>query len=277
MGEAFTNSLPRITSILRGAISRADRFITKDLEEAIPLAAAKSDRIHVARELQSIFQPINFSHDDLPPGHIIEKPLYKQRAYHRLVHPILPHAYPLKPESLESVAYAVYVLHAVQGLRPAQYEGDAAQILRIALAATQKAENYEANAALSIVLKIVVQDPKLVQDHVPSVIAASKHVYANASSTAIANPMQVDQQGDASPWKIPAGETQPRGMSVDRATLRRKSVQLLNVLAGELDQVSGRPYARGVCAHLQMVLGDQQRNIRGLAQTAKKTWSQLID
>lgn len=281
MSDLSLSHFNRIIGILWGAIARGDQFLSKTLSEAISHAAARSGRArsnHVARGLHLLLLPLETLCPALPPAHTITKRLYKQWAYHHCVHPILQRAYPLQPEGDESVAYAIYTLHAANALTFAQYEADANMILRVALAAMQHgaAEYPDVEAAFGVVLHILARDPRLVRDHAASVVGACKHVYARAAVAA--RPQKNDVA--PGPWRsLPWGElgTGQAGDDPDgRAELRERSVYLLHRLARQLDEMAARACADEVVAHLETVLGDQLRYIRQLAQAAKGEWLKLL-
>lgn len=290
MTELSFPQFNRIVGILWGAIARGDQFVSKSLSEAISHAAARSGRVrsnHVARSLHLIFLPLETLCPALPPAHTTTKRLHKQWAYHHCVHPILPHAYPLQPESDESVAYATYALHAARALTLAQYEADADRILRVALATMKRhgadaAEHPDVEAAFAVVLHILARDPKLVKDHAASIVGACKHVYATA---AVAAPQHDDAAAVAAaatpgPWRsLPWGELGAGRAGDDpagRAELRERSVYLLHRLARQLDEMAARACADEVVVHLETVLSDQLRYIRQLAQAAKADWLKLL-
>lgn len=284
-GDMPIQDLSYMEGILWGAIARGDRFISKSLSQAISDAAAKSGPIignNIARDMAQIVLPMDSVSDTTPPAHTIEKRLHRQWAYFHCVQPILQKAYPLHPEDSESVTYAIYVLNTVQHLTLAQYETDAEKILRIALASMQKAEYPEVDAAFTIVLHIVNQDPKLVKDHVASIVAACRQIYVRAarpSGSALQNDL-VDGSSNPDPWKVQQpGVSKPSafGKSENRDEIRRKSIRLLKTLCKQLNEVESRAYAGEVMVHLEEVLGDQRRHIRQLAQVAKRAWSSLLD
>lgn len=273
----------RIVGNLWGAVTRGDRFLSKSLSEAISHAVAKCDRSrshHVARGLHILFLPLDTLYAALPPAHVITKRLHKQWAYHHCVHGVLNLAHPPQPESDESVAYAIYVLHAARALSPAQYEADADKILRIALVVMHKAvEHSDIEAALAVTLDILAKDARLVGNHAASVMAACVHVYTKALVSSKHN-ASAEHQEPSSPWRsLPWGEISggsvSGGSATARAELRERSVYLLLRLARDLDEPAARPRADEVIAHLETVLGDQLRHIRQLAQAAKGAWLKL--
>lgn len=288
MADLSFSQFNRIVGILWGAIARGDQFLSKTLSEAISHAAAKSGRVsskHTARELHLLFLPLETLCPNLPPAYTITKRLHKQWAYHHCVHPILTRAYPLQPEGDESVAYAIYALHAVKNLTLAQYEADADKILRIALIAMHKAvEHPDIEAAFSVVLHILGRDPRLVKDHVASVVGACKHVYTKAAGPPSSlSGDNTEPQGGTDPWgSLPWGElgggaaAAAGGDPTGRAKLRETSVYLLQRMARELDEMAARACADEVIVHLETVLGDQLRYIRQLAQAAKGAWLKLL-
>lgn len=247
----------RIVSILIGAMTRGDRFIDKDLVEAISHAAAKSgprQGRRVARFLSKVF----VSPSDLGP--LIKNPIHRQRTYHQCIHPVIGDAYPSQPEQDNSVIYAVFVLHAVKQLTLEQYEGDADRIVRIALAAMQKATHIkDIDAACLIILDILKHEPALLQDHVSSIVAASQHVYLNAATAA-------ESGNENNPWG-PALSTDS-----GRLAVRKRCIRILRVLPQQMDDRVVRPDANGVLAFLLEVLADRAREVRHLAQTARNAW-----
>lgn len=291
MADLSFSEFNRIVGILWGTVTRGDQFLSKTLSEAISHAAARSGRAsstHIARELHLLFLPLEtMGVSQLPPAHTLTKRLHKQWAYHHCVHSVLSQAYPLQAEGDESVAYALYVLHAVKNLTVAQYEADADKILRIALTAMQKAEFPDVEAAFAVVLHILSQDPRLVKDHVASIVTTCKHVYTKSLPTRTAtssdskppplSPAGEDGGAAPSPWtSLPWGEFVPRAQTdADRARLREKSVVLLRRLGRDLDEMDVRAQADEVMSHLETVLGDQFRYIRQLAQVAKSGWMKL--
>lgn len=254
----------RIVSILIGAMTRGDRFIDKDLIEAISHAAVKSgprQGRHVARFLSKVFT----SPTDL--GSLIKNPIHRQRTYHQCVHPVIGNAYPLQPEKKQedSVIYAVFVLHAAKQLTLDQYEGDAHRIVRIALAAMQKATHIQdIDAACSIILDILKREPALLQDHVSSIVAASQHVYTNATRKVLA--VETEYGAVSSSWG-PAFSTDS-----GRLTVRKRCIRILKVLPQQMDDRVVRPDANGVLAFLLEVLADKAREVRHLAQSARNAW-----
>lgn len=261
----------RIVSILVGAMTRGDRFIDKALEEAISHAAVKSGPRRgglIARFLCKIFaEPTDL-------GPLIKNPIHRQRTYHQCVHPVIQAAYPLQPEKDDSVIYAVFILHAVKQLTLEQYEGDADRIVRIALAAMQKAAHIQdVEAACSVLLDILKREPALLQDHVSSIVAASQHVYLNAARK-VALPHT--RSGASAEEDSILADTNPWGpkFSTDRGRLavRKRCVRILMVLPQQMDDRVVRPDANGVLAFLLEVLADRAREVRHLAQTARNAW-----
>lgn len=282
-GDMSLRDLSYMEGILWGAIARGDRSITKSLSEAIADAAVKSGRIggnNVARDMAQIVLPMDRVSDTISPAHTIEKRLHKQWAYFHCIQPVLQKAYPLHSEDSDSVTYAIYVLNTVQHLTLAQYESDAEKVLRIALASMQKAEYPEVDAAFTIVLHIVNQDPKLVKDHVASIVTACKQVYVRAAKPSGPAPRDIgDGSSNTDFWKVqqPGAYKLASGKSESRDEIRRKSVRLLKTLCKQLNEVESRAYAGEVMVHLEEVLGDQRRHIRQLAQVAKRAWASLLD
>lgn len=269
----------RIISILWGALTRGDQFISKHLVDAISHAAVKSGRLSIARQCQTILLSMGDLHSSTPPAHTLEKRLYKQRTYHQCVRPALESAYPLQPESVDSVISAVYVLHTVKHLTLAQYEQDADKIMRVALIAMQKAEFADIDAAFTIILHVMTENPRLIKDHIASIVATCKRVYIKFAVPSARGPRQQGNESCANLWRTsttdnsrPMPET-----DADRAILRKKSVVLLQRLALELDELASRGMAEGVLLHMEIVLGDQHRYIRQLARVAKDAWVKLLE
>lgn len=289
MASMSSENFFHVMSILRGAITRGDQFISKVLLEAISHAAVKSGRLPIARQCQIIFLSVGGGLHPGDPAHTVEKRLHKQRTYHQCVQPALESAYPLQPESVDSVISAVYILHTVKHLNLAQYEQDADKILRVALTAMQKADFADIDACFAIILHVMTENPRLIKDHIASIVATCKRVYvrfAATSSEASSHPQKIvlptSQEGDeGSPdlWKTTTTD-EPRPMpetDADRALLRKKSVILLQRLALELDELASRSLAEGVLLHMEIILGDQHRDIRQLARVAKEAWAKLLE
>lgn len=255
----------RIVSILVGAMARGDRFIDKGIEDAISHAAVKGGSHQgrlIARFLSRIFaEPAEL-------GPLIKNPIHRQRTYHRCVHSVIQDTYPLQPEQGDSVIYAVFVLHAVKQLTLDQYEGDADKIVRIALAAMQKgAHIQDIDAACTIILNILKQEPALLQDHVSSIVAASQHVYLRAARKLDLAPVQREDSTLTDTLWGPAFSTDS-----GRLAVRKRCIRMLKVLPQQMDDVVVRPDANGVLAFLLEVLADKARDVRHLAQTARNAW-----
>lgn len=215
----------------------------------------------MARFLSKVFA----SPTDLGP--LIKNPIHRQRTYHQCIHPVIGDAYPSQPEQDDSVIYAVFVLHAVKQLTLDQYEGDAERIVRIALAAMQKATHIQdIDAACSIILNILKHEPALLQDHVLSIVAASQHAYLNAAVTT-----RAELENDSSPWG-PALSTDS-----GRLAVRKRCIRILRVLPQQMDDRIVRPDANGVLAFLLEVLADRAREVRHLAQTARNAWLRVAE
>lgn len=267
MADIPEDKFRRMVCILVGAMARGDRYIDRDLEDAVSHAAVKGGPHRgklMARFLSNIVtEPSN-------PGYLIRNPIHRQRTYNRCVHPVLKDAYPLQPEGSDSVTYAVYVLHAVKQLTLDQYEEDVDKVIRIALAAMQKAVHiHDVDAACSIILHILKREPSLLQDHVSSIVAASKYVYLNAAQKVVATSIPADTATD--PWKpVYANED-------GRFIVRKKTIRLLKALPQQIDERFVRPEANVVLAFLLEVLADKAREVRQLAQPARNAWLRIAE
>ncbi|PSR88920.1 Dos2-interacting transcription regulator of RNA-Pol-II-domain-containing protein [Coniella lustricola] len=293
MASMSLNDLSRIVQILTGALRRGDRALTGDMFLAIRTAAVKGGLArgkHMARILNQLFR----TPSEQPKAggavasgghhnHTIQKRLYQQRVYYQCIQPVLKESYPLKSQSPDSVINAIYVLHAVRNLTSKQYEEDKPEILRIALAAMQKAENpVDTDAACAIVLHLAITNTSsaMMGAYVSTIIAACKHVYQRGLSIGNGKTdlktVGVDDASSVWEEQVPE-DARPRFVGrVDPIDIRKKSVRLLRLLP-EVDEAAVRAYANGVLMHLATVQADKCRDVRQLAQEAKKKWIKVAE
>lgn len=287
---ADLDDFSRFTTILAGAFARRDKHIKSGLTTAVCHAAAKSSQEtapQVARILSRLFATSKALD---PANHTIQKPLYLQWTYHQCVHPILQLAYPLSQQqttpgpSRDSTIYAIYALHAVKHLSFDHYAPDAASIVRIVLAAMQKAaDNYDIEAACTVALQILHREPALLRTHVSSVVAAAKRVYKKAvldpsSSVSSGAGHAAAEEGDwpASPAVLGGGGGGRRfSYDGDREKIRKMSFRILQMLPVQLDETVVRPHADEVRVHLSWALGDRVREVRRVAEVAQGAWAKV--
>lgn len=268
----------RFAAILAGAFARRD-LPAAALSSTISHAAAKAGTEmgpYVARILSQLFSASKRGLLD-SANHTIQRPLYLQWTYQRCVQPVLNLAYPLSREG-NSVVYSIYVLHAVKSLALGHYADDAPTVVRIVLAAMQKATNsYDVEAACGIALRILAGEPAMFRSHVASLVKAAKGVYGRSLPTpAIQGPAQTAQ--DDKEWPVDKEEYAQSGRfryAGDRETIRRMALRTLEVLPAQLDENDLRAYADEVRTHLSVALGDRVRDVRRGAEAAQSAWSKI--
>lgn len=268
----------RFAAILAGAFARRD-LPAAALASTVSHAAAKAGTFmgpSVARILSQLFSSSKKGHLD-PANHTIQRPLYLQWTYQQCVQPVLGLAYPLSREDT-SVVYSIYVLHATKSLTLGHYADDAPTIVRIVLAAMQKATNsYDVEAACGIALQILAGDPALFRSHVASLVKAAKSVYGRSL------PVPVDYHRtltalDEKEWPVDKEDhTQGARFSYsgDREKIRRMALRTLEVLPAQLDENDLRAYADEVRVQLSVALGDRVRDVRRAAEAAQSAWSRI--
>ncbi|ROW00323.1 hypothetical protein VMCG_07234 [Cytospora schulzeri] len=282
---ADLDDFSRFTAILAGAFARRDKYIKAGLTTAVCHAAAKASQENspqIARILSQLFATSKALD---PANHTIQKPLYLQWTYHQCVHPILQLAYPLSQQqqqqttpgpSRESTIYAVYALHAVKHLSFEHYAPDAASIVRIVLAAMQKAaDNYDVEAACAVALQILHRESALFRTHVSSVVAAAKRVYEKAvldPSNSSGRP--ATEEGDWPASQAGGGDKRFR-YEGDRERIRKMSFRILQMLPAQFEDTVVRPYADEVRVHLSWALGDRVREVRRVAEVAQGAWARV--
>lgn len=268
----------RFAAILAGAFARRDRPAAA-LASTISHAAAKGGiemGPYIARILSQLFSSSKTGLLD-PANHTIKKPLYLQWTYQRCVQPVLGLAYPLARDGT-SVVYSIYVLHAVKHLALGHYADDAPSVVRIVLAAMQKATNsYDVEAACGIALQVLAGDPGLLRSHVTSLVKAAKHVYGQALPVPVADDRSLAAQDDGQ-WPVGKEEFAQHGRFRyvgDKERIRRMALRILEVLPAQLDENGLRAYADEVRVHLSVALGDRVRDVRRAAEAAQSTWSRI--
>ncbi|KAK7744860.1 hypothetical protein SLS53_003093 [Cytospora paraplurivora] len=281
--DADLDDFSRFTAILAGAFARRDKYITSGITTAVSHAAAKGNKEtspQIARILSQLFATSKALD---PANHTIHKPLYLQWTYHQCVRPVLQLAYPLsqtqtnsKP-SRESTIYAIYILHAAKNLSFEHYAPDVASIVRIVLAAMQKAADiYDIEAACTVTLQVLHRDPELFRSHVSSVVAAAKRVYEEAAL----DPSKTRARIAADDGDWPASTAGDGGNSRfryegNRDKIRKQSFKILQLLPTQLDDNVVRPYADAVRVHLHWALGDRVREVRRVAESALAAWAKI--
>lgn len=268
----------RFAAILAGAFARRD-LPAAALASTISHAAAKAGTEmgpYVARILSQLFSSSKKGLLD-PANHTIQKPLYLQWTYQQCVQPVLGFAYPLSREDT-SVVYSIYVLHAVKCLALGHYADDAPTVVRIVLAAMQKATNsYDIEAACGIALQILAGDPALFRSHVASLVKAAKSVYGRALPVPAVPDRALTAQGDKE-WPADKEEYAQSGRfryAGDREKIRRMALRTLEVLPAQLDENDLRAHADEVRVHLSVALGDRVRDVRRAAEAAQSAWSRI--
>ncbi|KUI66512.1 hypothetical protein VM1G_01336 [Cytospora mali] len=273
----------RFTAILAGAFARRDKYITSGLTTALSHAAAKGSKEmspQIARILSQLFATSKALD---PANHTIQKPLYLQWTYHQCVHPILQLAYPLSQQttpgpSTDSTIYAIYVLHAVKRLSFQHYAPDAASIVRVVLAAMQKAaDNYDVEAASTVTLQILHREPTLFRGHVSSVVAAAKRVYEKTVLDPSLSRVGSAVEGDwpAGPVAVLDGGDKRFRYEGDREKIRKMSFRILQMLPVQFEETIVRPHADEVRVHLSWALGDRVREVRRVAEVAQGAWAKV--
>jgi hypothetical protein len=268
----------RFAAILTGAFARRD-LPAAALATAVSHAAAKAGTEmgpYVARILSQLFSS---SKKGLlnPANHTIQRPLYLQWTYQQLVQPVLGLAYPLCREDT-SVAYSIYVIHAVKSLTLTHYADDTPTIIRIVLAAMQNAANsYDVEAACSIALQVLAGDPDLFRSHVASLVKAAKSVYSRSLPVPSVYDRTLAGQ-DGQEWPVEK-EGYARGgrfrYAGGREKIRRMALRTLEVLPAQLDETDLRAYADEVRVQLSVALGDRVRDVRRAAEAAQSAWSRI--
>ncbi|KUI57878.1 hypothetical protein VP1G_05152 [Cytospora mali] len=218
-----------------------------------------------------------------PANHTIQKPLYLQWTYHQCVHPILQWAYPLSQQtnpgpSTDSTIYAIYVLHAVKHLSFQHYAPDAASIVRIVLAAMQKAaDNYDVEAACTVTLQILHREPTLFRGHISSVVAAAKRVYEKTVLDPSLSRVGSAVEGDwpVGPVAVLDGGDKRFRYEGDREKIRKMSFRILQMLPVQFEETIVRPHADEVRVHLSWALGDRVREVRRVAEVAQGAWAKV--
>lgn len=260
---------------------------------AVSHAAAKSGKEtspQIARLLSQLFAT---SKDLDPANHTIQKPLYLQWTYHQCVHPVLNLAYPLSQTqsqtspapgpsspSRESTLYAIYALHAVRHLSFEHYAPDAASIVRVVLAAMQKAaDNHDVEAACTVTLQMLRRESALFRTHVASVVAAAKRVYQKAVLDPSLSSGAGGGPGAGGDWPVGLGALSGGGERFryegDREGIRKMSFKILQLLPLKFDETVVRPYADEVRVHLSWALGDRVREVRRVAEAAQGAWAKI--
>ncbi|POS76916.1 hypothetical protein DHEL01_v204692 [Diaporthe helianthi] len=268
----------RFAAILAGAYARRD-LPAAALASTVSHAAAKSGTEmgpYVARILSQLFSSPKKGLLD-PANHTLQKPLYLQWAFQQLVQPVLGLAYPLSHDDT-SVVYSIYVLHAVKSLSLGHYADDAPAVVRIVLAAMQKATNsYDVEAACGISLQILAGDPALFRSHVASLVKAAKSVYNRSlPGPAIYDGTLTAQ--DNKDWPVDKEQYEQGGRfryAGDREKIRRMALRTLEVLPAQLDEHDLRAYVDEVRVHLCVALGDKVRDVRRAAEAAQSAWSRI--
>lgn len=231
---------------------------------------------YVARILSQLFSTSKKGLLD-PANHTIQKPLYQQWTYQKCVQPVLNLAYPLSREAA-SVVYSIYVLHAIKSLALGHYADDAPTVVRIVLAAMQKATNsYDVEAACGIALQILAGEPALFRSHVASLVKAAKSVYGRALPVPAVSDRALTAQDDKE-WPADKEEYAQGGRfkyAGDRERIRRMALRTLEVLPSQLDENDLRAYADEVRTHLSVALGDRVRDVRRAAEAAQSAWSKI--
>ncbi|KAG8159081.1 hypothetical protein KVR01_010742 [Diaporthe batatas] len=268
----------RFAAILAGAYARRD-LPAAALASTVSHAAAKSGTgmgPYVARILSQLFSSPKKGLLD-PANHTIQKPLYLQWAFQQLVQPVLRLSYPLSRDDT-SVVYSIYVLHAVKSLRLSHYADDAPVVVRIVLAAMQKATNsYDVEAACGISLHILAGDPALFRPHVASLVKAAKSVYDRSFPVPAVHNRTLTVQDDKD-WLVDKDQDTQGGRfryAGDREKIRRMALRTLEVLPAQLDENDLRAYADEVRAQLCVALGDRVRDVRRAAEAAQSAWSRI--
>lgn len=286
--SADLDDFSRFTAILAGAFARRDKYIKSGLTTAVCHAAAKGSpetSPQIARILSQLF--VTSKALD-PANHTIQKPLYLQWTYHQCVHPILELAYPISQQqqqqqttpgsSRDSTIYAIYALHAVKHLSFEHYAPDAASIVRIVLAAMQKAaDNYDVEAACAVTMQVLQREPALFRTHVSSVVAAAKRVYEKAVLDPSSVSTTADRPAAEGDWPAsPVGEGDRRFRYVgDRERIRKMSFRILQLLPMQFEESLVRPHADEVRVHLSWALGDRVREVRRVAEVAAGAWAKV--
>lgn len=278
MANISLEHFARVVNILVGALRRGDRYVSGETESAISQAATKGgpqQGKYMARILaQLVRTPADL--DIGPRDHTIQKRLCQQRLYYQCVRPALQRAYPLSPEEEDAVIYAIYVLHGAKNLTWEQYDEDRAEILRIALAAMQKAEHLsDVDAACTIVLHLVDAS---IGEYVSTIVAACKHVYQKVFPVPRLHE-DSDEEDLTNPWtEVPLKDVKRQYVQkVNPVEIRQKSIRLLRKLPSKFDEMVVRPYAHIVLAHLAEVQADKSREVRQLAQAAREEWTKVAE
>lgn len=268
----------RFAAILAGAFARRD-LPAAALSSTISHAAAKAGTEmgpYVARILSQLFSSSKKGLLD-PANHTVQRPLYLQWTYQQCVQPVLSLAYPLSREAT-SVVYSIYVLHAVKSLALGHYADDAPAVVRIVLAAMQKATNsYDVEAACGIALQVLAGEPALFRSHVASLVKAAKGVYGR-SLPAPATHGRAQAAQDDKEWPADKEEYAQSGRfryAGDRERIRRMALRTLEVLPAQLDENDLRACADEVRTHLSVALGDRVRDVRRAAEAAQSAWSKI--
>ncbi|KAG6362244.1 hypothetical protein INS49_010474 [Diaporthe citri] len=268
----------RFAAILAGAFAHRD-LPAAALSSTVSHAAAKAGMEmgpYVARILSQLFSTSKKGLLD-PANHTIQKPLYLQWTYQQCVQPVLNLAYPLSREDA-SVVYSIYVLHAVKSLALGHYADDAPTVVRIVLAAMQKATNsYDIEAACGIALQILAGEPALFRSHVASLVKAAKSVYGRVLPVPVVYDRALTAHDDKE-WPVDKEEYAQGGRfkyAGDREKIRRMALRTLEVLPSQLDENDLRAYADEVRVHLSVALGDRVRDVRRAAEAAQSAWSKI--
>lgn len=268
----------RFAAILAGAYARRDRP-TAALSSTISHAAAKAGTEmgpYVARILSQLFSTSKKGLLD-QANHTTQKPLYLQWTYQQCVQPVLSLAYPLSREDV-SVVYSIYVLHAVKSLALGHYADDAPMVVRIVLAAMQKATNsYDIEAACGIALQILAGEAVLFRSHVASLVKAAKSVYGRTLPVPVVYDKALTAHDDKE-WPADKVEYTQAGRfkyAGEREKIRRMALRTLEVLPAQLDENDLRAYADEVRTHLSVALGDRVRDVRRAAEAAQSAWSKI--
>ncbi|KAH8675443.1 Dos2-interacting transcription regulator of RNA-Pol-II-domain-containing protein [Xylariales sp. PMI_506] len=203
-------------------------------------------------------------------NHAIVKRLKGQWIYNQLLKPNLQNCFVQLSDTTQlaeaeqvSTNYSVVVFAMLKHLDWSVWADDAAQILRIVIKSlTAFGTSKDINVALSVLVQILTQEPKLLKSHITTLITNILAVYEMASNV-------------ATPPKSIADPHKGTMSRKDAALCRKSCLQFVGRLAepGLYDESSLRPHRHVVLRGLSQACGDRAREVRQIAIVSRQAWT----